>query len=109
MEQKITNLIDMPGFMGINLGTDVLSSRNCNQEQKVIWWQNLHLLQLKNIPWSLTLTLDDDLSLFPIVEEIQRKNFIPHFLMINEISGFSSKQDFINKLLEGPWQNLKYI
>jgi hypothetical protein len=51
-----------PGFEGISLGTDVLTSRCRDPKLPIIWKENLRFLTAARLAYSITLTLGDSLD-----------------------------------------------
>lgn len=89
---------DKKFFCGFSIGTDILiDSRNNNAyEFKKIWNKNLDFLNLKKIPYSLTLTYDKSLSSFFYMNEQIFINCNPTFIMLNELENY--RLDNLTKL-----------
>lgn len=91
-------------FCGFSIGTDILiDSRNNNaHELKKIWNKNLNFLNLKKIPYSLTLTYDKSLHSFFTMNEQIFINCNPTFVMLNELENHklddSTKVELTNQV-----------
>ncbi|XGC80100.1 hypothetical protein ACES2L_12260 [Bdellovibrio bacteriovorus] len=86
------DLKNMPRFVGISLGTDVLSPRSPKyMEHKKIWAANVAFLNNHQIPYSLTFTVQGDLNLSKLVSETSALGSAPEFIYLR-ISSNKNKQ-----------------
>lgn len=76
-------IFDSPLFMGISLGTDVVSTRNCSDENKAMWEKNLNYIYHKDMSWSLTVTLGKGFEFSEVASFVGSK--LPNFVMINAV------------------------
>lgn len=109
LQEIFPQLTNLPGFLGFNLGSDVVSSRNKSEVFKQVWWQNVNTLSSCGVPWSLTFTLGQDLDHSNLITELQNKNYKPSFLMINETFAGWMEQPVFKLLSEGKWSDLAKI
>ena len=76
-------ILENPLFLGISLGTDIVSVRNGSVANKALWKSNLKYIYQRDIPWSLTVTLGEGLEFSEITSFVGAK--LPKFIMINSI------------------------
>ncbi|MFM6928170.1 MAG: radical SAM protein [Bdellovibrio sp.] len=77
------NIFENPLFLGISLGTDIVSVRNSSVPNKALWKSNLKYIYQRDIPWSLTVTLGEGLEFSDITSFVGSN--LPNFIMINAI------------------------
>lgn len=73
-----------PHFVGVSLGTDVLTGRCPKPELATRWKANLALLNDLAIPYSLTFTLGSDIS-SALLESIRDLGVRPEFLYFRQV------------------------
>jgi len=109
----LTEILDrfagIQGFLGLNIGSDVMSSRNSDFNLKQAWWRNIIELKMRRISWSLTLTLGHDVDFTNLIYELQNISATPDFLMMNESLVGPKNQSIFKFLKEGPWKHLNCL
>ena len=78
-------LLNSSYFLGFSIGTDTISNRNKNRGlYYLVWLNNLDNLIHSKIPFSLTITIGEDLDLGFLFARIGKFLKIVDFIMINE-------------------------
>ena len=83
----LTSLVPMFSYIqslkGISMGTDVLTSEHNLKGFKKVWLNNLNVLEKFNIPYSLTITLSNDLdNYFEILNFIKSHKINSQFVYL---------------------------
>lgn len=77
------SLFASPLFMGLSLGTDVISSRNSSIVFKAMWKENLNYIFNRGLPWSITVTLGQGFDFSEVQRFFGSKR--PNFIMLNNL------------------------
>jgi MoaA/NifB/PqqE/SkfB family radical SAM enzyme len=97
------------GFLGVSMGTDILSSRNSRYDLKKIWLNNLSLLELSKVSWSLTVTPDWNEDFTLELGAILKMNVSPKFIMINKFKNGREGEKFVGWLQKTKWRDLPFF
>lgn len=95
----MNDLLKSSFFLGFSIGTDTISKRNqyCDSFYQV-WQDNLEYLVQNSIPFSLTITLGEDLNLSHLLSKVGKFLSNADFIMINEKDMVISNPTYIYDL-----------
>ena len=75
-------------FSGFALGTDVLLNNRCTKpELKKNWEKNIKLLNIYNVPYSITVTVDPKLNISELLRDLKNIGVKPQYFSLSEKEG----------------------